>query len=331
MADRFSVMFQLLALFLLASCRNDPAMHEWYPSECAPVIAPVEIFSGQFVTRDQTPIRIPSGSVVNNGWGAIGSTFIADPILKALPARLQICWFSYAENKFYRGDFPIDAARLDSLYDAGYLSPVSGAQKKFDRIVVGMTHGGGLALWLKGEQITREVEFFRAAESQEDWNAFSNGSTRSRGAYVQAQLEQVLERPQIAQALQAAKAGYALWGEAYRREFVWGPRLVSRGRPRQILVHYYNGEVLLADSEAHSQPLPRQIDLYWANPDGVDYGASIDFDYDELTAAFGRMGPAGSLSLNLEADTLSTEVAVFLQSGTEAYRFRKTQVRVFRM
>jgi hypothetical protein len=308
-------------------------MHEWYPSECAPVTAPVEIVSGQFITRDGLPIRIPSGSVVNNGWGAIGSTFIADPIEKALPAKLQLRWFSYAENKFYGGDFAIDAQHFDSLFEAGYVSPIDGGKKVFDRIVVGMAPGGGVALWLKGEQITKEVAFFRAAEIQEDWNAFSNESPRSRGEYVQAQLEQVLERPQIGLALQGAKAGLTLWDEAYRKRYQWSPKLISRGRIKQLLVRYYNGEVLLnpGSGTVQEHPLPEQLDLYWSNPDGVDYGATIRFEFAELSGAFERLAPGGALLLNLEADTLSTEVAVFLQNKTETYRFKNARLRVFRM
>jgi len=308
-------------------------MHEWYPSECAPVTAPIEIVSGQFITRDGVPIRIPAGSVVNNGWGAIGSTFISDPIEKALPEKLQLRWFSYAENKFYGGDFTIDPAHLDSLFNAGYQSPLSGEKKAFDRIVVGMSPGGGVALWLKGEQITKEFQFFHAAEIQQDWNAFSNESPRSRGEYVQAQLEQVLEKPQIALALQGAKAGVTIWDEAYRKPYNWAPEFISRGRIKQLLVRYYNGEVLLSPASGAIQhhPLPEQLDLYWANPDGVDYGATIHFDFDELAAAFDRLSPGGALQLSLETDTLSTDVAVFLQNATETYRFRNAQVRVFRM
>lgn len=308
-------------------------MHEWYPSECAPVAAPVEIVSGQFITREGIPIRIPAGSVVNNGWGAIGSTFIADPIMKSLPQRLQIRWFSYAENKFYGGDFAIDTAYLDSLYETGYQSPVSGDRKSFDRIVVGMAPGGGLAVWLKGEQITREAAFFRAAETQVDWASFSNESPRSRGEYVQAQLEQVLERPQVGLAMQAAKDGFPVWGAAYRKPYDWAPAFVSRGRLKQLLVRHFNGEVLPGDhyGAGAGHPLPEQIDLYWSNPDGVDYGATIQFEFGEVRAAFERLGASGELRLSLEADTLSTDVTAFLQNKTESLRFRQARVRVFRM
>jgi hypothetical protein len=63
----------------------------------------------------------------------------------------------------------------------------------------------------------------------------------------------------------------------------------------------------------------------------VDYGATVRFDADELAAAFAHMAPAGSMQLNLEADTLTPDVAVYLQNSTQSYRFTKVQVRVFSM
>lgn len=309
-------------------------MHEWYPSECAPVDAPVRILSGHITCREGTRIPIPAGAAVNNGWGAIGTTRIAGPVMKSLPESLQIRWFSFAENKFYGGDFQLDAAELDNLFDAGYASPLNGETKRFDRIIVGMCPGGGVAVWLKGEQIARELAFFEAEETQEDWNAFSDRSSKTRAEYVQSLLNQLMEPEQAAEALQSAQSGIARWKDSYRRKYDWAPRFLSRGHIRQMMLRYWSGAVLLDDathtSREHS--LPQQIDVYWANPDGVNYGASIEFEFGELSAAFQQLSSGGGpLRLDIEADTLAAEVTVFIANAAEVYRFREAAVRVFQM
>ncbi len=307
-------------------------MQEWYPSACAPLNAPIEIISAQFLTRDQRPVRIPAGGAVNNGWGAAGPVAIVEPLLKSLPERLELSWFSYAENTFYQGDFALDAERLDALMEAGYLSPVTGKQATFDRILVGMAPGGAVALWLQGEQTSREAGFFLASERDMGWSSFSPLSA-NRGEQVQAMLETLLDKEALAAALLSARAGDGRWQDAYRAHWSWSPKLISRGRLGSLQIRYFNGErrQLAPERLPAEHPLPAQLDLYWANPDGLSYGATIRFDFSEISGAFTQLAPGGPVQLNLEVDTLAASVGVFLQTATEAYTFRRVSVRVFRL
>ncbi|MEO8787304.1 MAG: DUF2931 family protein, partial [Chitinophagaceae bacterium] len=58
---------------LLASCHNtnksDRTMIEWYPTECAPRMYPIEIVTGNITTEDSTQISVPAGKIMYNGWG----------------------------------------------------------------------------------------------------------------------------------------------------------------------------------------------------------------------------------------------------------------------
>jgi len=101
-------------------------LYEWLPTESAPIAFPMEIIEGTLFYPGSGSIYIPDRRPFANGWGRTGSMHLVGDDAKPVPERLELTWFSYAEDKFYSGRFELNHARLDSLFDAG-LPPLPGA------------------------------------------------------------------------------------------------------------------------------------------------------------------------------------------------------------
>ncbi|MFH6991055.1 DUF2931 family protein [Flavobacterium sp. FlaQc-48] len=62
---------------------------------------PMEIVSGSFIASDSSLQWIPSGEILKSGWGNGNGVWVVGEELKKVPERMEITWFSYAENKFF--------------------------------------------------------------------------------------------------------------------------------------------------------------------------------------------------------------------------------------
>lgn len=61
----------------------------------------MEIVSGSFIASDSSLQWIPSGEILKSGWGNGNGVWVVGEELKKVPERMEITWFSYAENKFF--------------------------------------------------------------------------------------------------------------------------------------------------------------------------------------------------------------------------------------
>ena len=66
---------------------------------------------------------------------------------KALPARLELTWYSLTEDRFYAGRFELPVARLAAFFDRGAAAPTGTGRWAFDRIIFGMAPGGDVSVW----------------------------------------------------------------------------------------------------------------------------------------------------------------------------------------
>ena len=144
---------------------------DWLPTECAPEDYPARIVRGTLRFPDGRSVYVPGDQLVRNGWGLRGSIHIVGDKLKPVPTHLDLRWFSYLEDRFYGGRFPLPSARMLEMFRAGAAPPEPGPRAAYNRIVVGMAPGGDISVWMGAQRIVREVATFRAPVVDLPWTA----------------------------------------------------------------------------------------------------------------------------------------------------------------
>ncbi len=74
---------------------------------CAAKGYPMTIQFGAFVRPDGKTLPVPSGHSLSGSWGRSGIGWAVGDELQPVPVSLEILCFSYLEDKFYEGKFPL--------------------------------------------------------------------------------------------------------------------------------------------------------------------------------------------------------------------------------
>lgn len=112
----------LLSLVLiLIQCQKMNNKYEWLILTTADEGYPMEIKSGAFYDENGEDIAgIPGDMYLSSQWwnGDSGVMIVGDEF-RSIPASMSIKWFSYAEDKFYKGTFKLDYEKLKSIFKKG--------------------------------------------------------------------------------------------------------------------------------------------------------------------------------------------------------------------
>ncbi|MCX6270830.1 MAG: DUF2931 family protein [Bacteroidetes bacterium] len=292
------------------------------PTECAPVKYPMQIIKGNLITLNKFAIYIPDGKVINNGWGAKGSIHLTGKEIKPVPDFLEITWFSYTENKFYKGDFNLPQDKILQLFKEGFINPDDGKKLTYRYITVGLAPGGGVSVWLAGEKVSKEVCFLQAHDTDYTWTDFIPNPDYPREKFVRLMLSENLGPEEIS-AIERNGVPIDLWSKTYRVRYDWKPLVISKARPLNILVGYYNGEREFIDFQdkpkeiVYSRTIPGNFWLNWMGTDGSNYSAEGTFNEEEIFAAFTKLStenPGQPIQLQLEVNDINASVKLFLRN-----------------
>jgi len=182
---------------LTAEGRSKMDKYEWLPTESSYEKFPTSIINGDLIFDDGTSIYIPSSKTVNNGWGELGSTHIVGDRLKPLPTQIRISWFSYAEDKFFTGNFPMPFEKISDLFKKGLQSPVTGEKITYGNIIVGVAPAGKISIWLMADGEVLLVASFKANETKMDWKSITENEDIPRSTYVKSVLDDSLSKDQL--------------------------------------------------------------------------------------------------------------------------------------
>jgi len=122
--------------------------YEWLPTESSYENYPMRIIHGDFIFDDGTSLYIPGRKTIDNGWGEMGSIHIVGEKFKPLPTRIEISYFSFAEDKFYSGVFSLPYEKISNLFREGLRSPITGEKITYQNIIVGVAPAGEISIWL---------------------------------------------------------------------------------------------------------------------------------------------------------------------------------------
>lgn len=332
-------MGKILALLVLASLTVVPEAKgwwfmdkfDWLPSECAHKQYPMRLIQGDLLLKDGSSLYVPASAVIDNGWGELGSTDIVGSPLKSLPVKLRATWFSFAEDKFFTGEFTLPYDLILDLFKKGLLSPVTGKKATYNRIFVGFGPEGALSVWVAGDGVVLEVAKYKGREIILPWTAVT-GATMPRKDYIAL----VLEDGRTAQELHDLKEHGVPIGVSDRHstQYLWNVSL-PRHKNQVLWLKTLNGEREHFDfatpSATRSRGLPQKIDYYWENQPGQKYVARMTFDDSEITAAFRKLAEKNGspMQLKLEISDEPHIIHTSLSDGKYIIRLNKTEGKVF--
>ena len=127
--------------------------YDWLTLTTADMGYPMIINYGGFYNEKGEPIAsIPSNMELSSQWWSGDSgVMITGDDYKEIPVRMKIKWFSYAEDKFYEGDFVVDKERITQLFDKGIeFNNPNNEYSKYPYIKVAIAPAGQVYLYLEG-------------------------------------------------------------------------------------------------------------------------------------------------------------------------------------
>lgn len=304
---------------------------EWLPSECADQRYPMQLISGQLLGSDGLIAHVPAGKIINNGWGEIGSRRLEGPEQKAVPERLDLAWFSYAEDKFYGGSVPLPHALLMQLFAEGFEVPLAQERDTWRKIVVGMGLGGWTSVWLAGSGLVREVARARVESVSLEWSRVLNNPAIDRAEFVRSTLMKRVGKEEF-EALARNGPPVSSWPRYAQRER-WRPAVAGSATPQHIFVRGFNGERHFHDFTRSPpgvfEPIPKHAQITYLSPSGSKLMAEIRFDEAEMFGAFDRARNAGAapLTLRFEMEARS-RVAIALEGTAGRIALQRSRVQI---
>ncbi len=133
--------FVLMALNLF-SCKptqkEEQIKLDWEPGINAPKYYPIRTIFGSFSSGDKF-CSIATGATQSDGWGESGMEMSTGHFV---PNKLEIGWFSHAEDKFYKGEFALPEDTIRALFKQGYIDR-DGDFFRYSNLVVNVYPMGG--------------------------------------------------------------------------------------------------------------------------------------------------------------------------------------------
>jgi len=317
--------------------RVEKSKFDWLASNSAPAGCPMRIIMGDFHFRGGGSLYIPPASL-HGGWGAPASVHVVGADEKPLPDRMTIVFYSYLEDKLYRGDFQLPYERIAKLFAEGYRSYDyrTPPHITFERLIAGVAPGGSVAVWVDGIGREQEVFFGRAQEFDGDWHQITGmpPHVNREENRVRSLNQAVTTDPMTERFIENVPID--VW-ETYRAPYAWRPVFADVPMPLvSVVYNYFNGEryelpvSMDAEMQKLPRPIPKHIDFFSKIP-GEDAKVWFQYDFDEaeITRAFKAVGdgkePIELVFRRAVRESAST-FEVVLRSGERETLLEKTRL-----
>lgn len=302
---------------------------------------PMTIQFGAFVGSDGKNIVVPSGHYLNSKgpWNVSSRAWAVGEETHPAPERLELLYFSYAENAFYEGKFALPQQRIHDLLKQGFWNATERRQTTYNELTVCVLPKGLVVVWLAGPGRQTLVGHYRAQLSDADWQRFNPGVDRAQA--VRTRQAQLL--PAVQQQLQAGAISSRKW-EDYLLTYPWQLALPPTLTLTSYNLGYWSGEYTsgpdTADPVPYVQalrtpqvrPVPSGAYLRVRDEAGQFYRLRVrQFDETETLTAFRTLhqaSPNTPLTLQVETDKYLKQVSLLLTNGSQRIPLTKTQVEV---
>ncbi len=339
-------LYNILRIFILCllqssitACNTSTMKkYKWTVSDCAPIKYPCEIYRGSLHYGKTSGASVPSGKYINNGWGRAGTRY-AKATEKEVPHRLDIVWLSYRENKFYGGSFNLPVAKMEQLFEEGFLDisdkSKENVKKTYYEIVVGVGPGGVVGVWLTGPGHNIQVATFYGEETEVDFADFNPDGIKDRDRFVKEITAGRVSHTELSNPID-----FKSW-EYNAQSFNWQPKIEGTIVDYAFftkMIYYNANKEILVKKEAHTIPLkqrtiPKVINFNWSrNPDGYRVESEFEFDKEEIFSVFKELftDPKTQQAELIFKYKAKKDVEVFLKVGDQQKKLEKVQLGTFK-
>jgi hypothetical protein len=275
--------------------------------------------------------------LLHNGWGEGRSSHAVGERFKSLPNRLEISFFSYLEDQFYHGDFPLPYERILKLFQEGYDSLHIDEHLTYMEIVAGINPGGGVSVWLVGEDRTVEVFRGKAEKIKGDWKKILDNPNISREGFIAKSVNRVVSS-EILEYIEKNGIPFGRWDNFSLRR-PW--KLVFTNFPlrknRVEKIGYFNGEREVVEFPQSGEmewrrPIPKKMVFVFAHDEKQGTRFIVNFEEEEIVPLFERLGADGQTVVMehrvYEVDGKSV-YAVYIKNGQEEVSLKRTRVEFY--
>ncbi|MEO8786631.1 MAG: DUF2931 family protein [Chitinophagaceae bacterium] len=305
---------------------NEQRLHEWYPTNSAPKLYPVEIIAGQLLLQDSSRVNFPIRTCLLNGWGKVGAIDLVGEERKAMPISLNVKWFEFRERKFYDGTFDLHQIPFDKIISDGFINPENGEIAHYDFIIVGLAPGGGVSIWLEGKGISVEVGHFYAGTCEVDLKHYL-GQYLNLEDYVRETLEGAFTNSEISRKLTPQEI--QKWSVQFRELYEYRPIIVTTATEAVLDVKYFNGAKSYDGHAMIIKPLSKlALPLKWSFNVGIgdaQRAYEITFDEQEIFAAAQKISDSNTqpFDIQVEVVTATHDISVFLKNKQQFIELKK--------
>lgn len=301
----------------------------------------VMIQGGTFYNSQGTGFPVPSGHVLEGDWGASGTSWVSGDEMQPVPERLKMLWFSYAEDKFYEGDFALPQEKIYTLLKQGYWDLKNQKKGTYDEFTVCVLPRGTVVVWLTGNNQVL-VGRFQAHEtfpSAADYQRYYGPANRVE--FVKTRQSQM--PPEVQQQIKTGTLSTKKWDE-YLKTYPWQVAFNLPFRLDKLSLTGLNAErfkdpltrelapyqqLLLAPSP---KPMPRKLYLYGTAEHGAHYVVRVKaFEEAETIAAFQtlhQLSPKSPITLLFTLDKPFQKATLTLKNEAKEIPLQKSLVEV---
>ncbi|SMC57443.1 DUF2931 family protein [Pedobacter nyackensis] len=270
--------------------------YEWHGSMSNPTAYPVQLYKGYFIfpKGEKYEFTFSEGNTVNYEaqWGEDGGDTGKQTM--SLPKALDITWYSFAEDIFYRVNSPIDYNKLQMLFSKPYADKrgARNFEENYDKIIIGFAPGGLMVIWADGTGRRRiEIGHFQAEKVTISTPVSNKGKLEYGNLFNLEWRKKVLTDTMIVplkiqQLTKNKPIPYGYW-DKLRTSYNWRPTFVISP---EIKIHdadfsFYNAErfVFLDESLQNNvhekRGIPENVYIKWYDKNGNR--CAVDFEFNE--------------------------------------------------
>ena len=239
----------LLTILLLSNCSFMDEKYEWGAGISTEIGFPVRIYAGRVGDVSIMASFTASFDSPDDGWG-VGTQ--EGSMMKQLPKDIDIVWYSYVEDCFYRVKADLDYPKLLKLFREGYKDrarnleafPKGYGVETFNTFVVGLAPGGVLVVWIEGPMRQIEIGRFQAEkinlkqpEDLDDHDAliFSEQERKETLEDEHFRPKHIREKP----------TPFGLWDDYRDIKYPWYPtfEFYKGAKIGDVFIEYFNREM----------------------------------------------------------------------------------------
>lgn len=279
-----------------AAYNIEEGRYEWHAAMSNPTAYPVQLYKGSFTfpKEEKYDFTFSEGNTINYEakWGEDGGETYKG--IMSLPKAMDITWYSFAEDAFYRVNSPVDYNKLRTLFSKPYTEKRGSRnfEENYDSIILGFAPGGVMVVWAAGSG-RRQVEIGRfQAEKVTIDQPISDTKELKYDDLFNVQwrklvLTDTMIVPSKVQKLVRNKPiPYGYW-DNLRTSYVWRPTFVTSP---DIKIHdadfsFYNSERFVFFDESlqktadEKRGIPENVYIKWYDQDGNR--CAVDFEFEE--------------------------------------------------